>query len=153
MAKRKRTLRVGKYPNTSTPVLFVLLIVLYSMTWKISRYGFFSVAFCASFVWYWFPDFIFTALSYFTFPCWIKPDDRVVNQVFGMTSGMGLLPLTFDCECDRTGLQSLQLILMFYRESNRLCRISIAGAKLGDRQRGCGTGFLDLDSCHCAILL
>lgn len=87
------------------------------------------------------------------FPCWIKPDDRVVNQVFGMTSGMGLLPLTFDCECDRTGLRSLQLILISYRESNRLCRISTAGAKLGDRQRGCITGFLDLDSCHCAILL
>ncbi|RAK78892.1 oligopeptide transporter [Aspergillus fijiensis CBS 313.89] len=65
-------------------------------TWKISRYGFFSLAFCISFCWYWFPDFIFPALSYFTFPCWINPKSTVVNQLFGMTSGMGLLPITFD---------------------------------------------------------
>ncbi|KAI9929509.1 hypothetical protein ASPWEDRAFT_534740 [Aspergillus wentii DTO 134E9] len=69
---------------------------LHESKWKMSRYAFFSVAFCASFVWYWFPDFIFPALSYFTFPCWIKPNNPVVNQIFGMTSGMGLLPLTFD---------------------------------------------------------
>ncbi|KAE8155123.1 OPT oligopeptide transporter protein-domain-containing protein [Aspergillus avenaceus] len=65
-------------------------------TWKISRYGFFSLVFCISFCWYWFPDFIFPALSYFTFPCWIAPKNKVVNQLFGMKSGMGLLPLTFD---------------------------------------------------------
>lgn len=144
---------MGKCLTASPPVLFVLLSALYSMTWKISRYGFFGVAFCASFVWYWFPDFIFTALSYFTFPCWIKPDNRVVNQVFGMTSGMGLLPLTFDCECYRTGTLSLQLISISHRESNRLYRIPIAGAKLGDCQRGCVIGLLDLDSCYCTILL
>ncbi|OJJ50226.1 hypothetical protein ASPZODRAFT_149604 [Penicilliopsis zonata CBS 506.65] len=65
-------------------------------TWKISRYAFFSVVFCVSFCWYWFPDFIFPALSYFTFPCWINPKSTVVNQLFGMESGMGLLPITFD---------------------------------------------------------
>ncbi|KAB8246406.1 OPT oligopeptide transporter protein-domain-containing protein [Aspergillus flavus] len=65
-------------------------------TWKISRYAFFSLVFCISFCWYWFPDFIFPALSYFAFPCWIAPKNTVVNQLFGMKSGMGLLPLTFD---------------------------------------------------------
>ncbi|GKZ58923.1 hypothetical protein AnigIFM56816_005293 [Aspergillus niger] len=65
-------------------------------TWKMSRYAFFSLAFCISFCWYWFPDFIFPALSYFTFPCWINPKSTVVNQLFGMESGMGLLPITFD---------------------------------------------------------
>lgn len=63
-----------------------------------SRYAFFSLAFCISFCWYWFPDFIFPALSYFTFPCWINPKSTVVNQLFGMESGMGLLPITFDCK-------------------------------------------------------
>ncbi|KGO59642.1 Oligopeptide transporter OPT superfamily [Penicillium expansum] len=65
-------------------------------TWKMSRYAFFAMAFCISFCWYWFPDFIFPALSYFSFPCWIKPESKVVNQIFGMSSGMGLLPITFD---------------------------------------------------------
>ncbi|KKK24648.1 oligopeptide transporter [Aspergillus rambellii] len=66
------------------------------LTWKISRYAFFALAFCISFCWYWLPDFVFPALSYFTFPCWINPKSPVVNQLFGMKTGMGLLPLTFD---------------------------------------------------------
>ncbi|KAJ6183601.1 hypothetical protein N7519_004902 [Penicillium mononematosum] len=65
-------------------------------TWKMSRYAFFTMTFCISFCWYWFPDFIFPALSYFSFPCWINPESKVVNQIFGMRSGMGLLPITFD---------------------------------------------------------
>ncbi|KAK6836994.1 hypothetical protein PG987_007489 [Apiospora arundinis] len=64
--------------------------------WRASRYKFFLVAFCISFVWYWFPDFIFPALGYFSWVCWIAPKNAVVNQVFGMKSGMGLLPFTFD---------------------------------------------------------
>ncbi|KAH8703517.1 OPT oligopeptide transporter protein-domain-containing protein [Talaromyces proteolyticus] len=64
--------------------------------YRMSRYAFFTLVFCISFCWYWFPDFIFPALSYFTFPCWINPKSKVVNQLFGMTSGMGLLPITFD---------------------------------------------------------
>ncbi|KNG45309.1 opt family small oligopeptide transporter [Stemphylium lycopersici] len=61
-----------------------------------SRYRFFIIAFCVSFCWYWLPDFLFPALGYFTFVCWAAPSNVVVNQVFGMKSGMGLLPLTFD---------------------------------------------------------
>lgn len=34
--------------------------------WSISRYRYFAYVFGASFVWYWFPGFIFTALSNFT---------------------------------------------------------------------------------------
>ncbi|KAF4999737.1 hypothetical protein FDECE_11416, partial [Fusarium decemcellulare] len=61
-----------------------------------SRYRFFILAFFASFCWYWLPDFLFPALSYFTWVCWIAPKNAVVNQIFGMKSGIGLLPLTFD---------------------------------------------------------
>ncbi|KAJ5378416.1 hypothetical protein N7509_011535 [Penicillium cosmopolitanum] len=80
---------------------FQILITLSTLligfnTWKISRYAFFSIVCAGSFCWYWFPDFIFPALSYFNFPCWIKPHNTVVNQVFGMSSGMGLIPITFD---------------------------------------------------------
>ena len=69
-----------------------------SRKWNMSRYSFFLVASMASFCWYWFPDFIFPALSYFIFVCWVPPDNVVVNQVFGMSSGIGLPSLTFDCK-------------------------------------------------------
>lgn len=64
--------------------------------WKISRYAFFCLVFTANFFWYFFPGYIFTALSYFAWPTWIAPNNVKVNQVFGASSGMGLFPLTFD---------------------------------------------------------
>lgn len=64
--------------------------------WKMSRIRFFMVVGGIAFVWYWFPGLIFTGLSYFTWICWIVPDNIAVNQVFGMVTGMGLFPLTFD---------------------------------------------------------
>lgn len=64
--------------------------------WKITRIKFFGVVAFGSFVWYWFPGLIFTGLSYFTWICWIAPNNIAVNQVFGMVTGMGLFPLTFD---------------------------------------------------------
>ncbi|TDZ61818.1 Glutathione transporter 1 [Colletotrichum trifolii] len=64
--------------------------------WKISRINFFMVVGGCAFVWYWFPGLIWTGLSYFTWICWIAPNNKAVNQVFGMVSGMGLFPLTFD---------------------------------------------------------
>ncbi|OJJ03412.1 hypothetical protein ASPVEDRAFT_890167 [Aspergillus versicolor CBS 583.65] len=67
-----------------------------SPTWRISGFAFFCLVFAGSFFWYWLPDFLFPSLSYFNFPCWINPSNHVVNQVFGVSSGMGLLPLTFD---------------------------------------------------------
>ncbi|KAE8423677.1 OPT oligopeptide transporter protein-domain-containing protein [Aspergillus pseudocaelatus] len=67
-----------------------------SGSWKISGFAFFCIVFTTSFFWYWLPDFLFPALSYFSFPCWINPANRVVNQIFGVSSGMGLLPLTLD---------------------------------------------------------
>ncbi|CAH2354633.1 oligopeptide transporter 1 [[Candida] railenensis] len=64
--------------------------------WRISRLMFFSVVFSSAFVWYWFPGFIFQALSYFAWPTWIAPNNIVVNQVFGASQGLGIIPLTFD---------------------------------------------------------
>jgi OPT family small oligopeptide transporter len=64
--------------------------------WKISRLRFFLYVTGAGFVWYFFPGLIFTALSYFTWICWIAPKNVVVNQLFGMQTGLGLSPITFD---------------------------------------------------------
>ncbi|TIA25895.1 small oligopeptide transporter, OPT family [Aureobasidium pullulans] len=64
--------------------------------WRISRLMFFFVALLCAFVWYWFPGLIFPALSYFTWICWIAPNNAVVNQIFGMQTGLGAFPITFD---------------------------------------------------------
>jgi OPT family small oligopeptide transporter len=64
--------------------------------WKISRIRFFMVVGVCAFAWYWFPGLIFVALSYFTWVCWIAPKNRIVNHLFGMQTGLGLSPITFD---------------------------------------------------------
>lgn len=64
--------------------------------WTISRLKFFLIVFTCSFVWYWFPGFLFQGLSYFSWITWIKPENALVNQLFGVSSGLGLFPLTFD---------------------------------------------------------
>lgn len=64
--------------------------------WKITRIRFFLLVGAIAFLWYWFPGLIFTGLSYFSWICWIAPDNLAVNQVFGMVTGLGLFPLTFD---------------------------------------------------------
>ncbi|CAO1627663.1 unnamed protein product [Parajaminaea phylloscopi] len=63
---------------------------------KMSRERFFFWAFLAVFVWYFFPGFIFTALSNFNWICWIVPNNVVVNQLFGVSQGLGLSVLSFD---------------------------------------------------------
>lgn len=60
--------------------------------WRISRINFFGVVAGVGFVWYWLPGLMFTGLSYFTWICWIAPRNVVVNQVFGMVTGMVRLP-------------------------------------------------------------
>lgn len=64
--------------------------------WTIGRYRFFLYVFLGSFVWYWFPGWIFQALSVFAFVTWIRPNDVIINQLFGGSTGLSLLPITFD---------------------------------------------------------
>ncbi|PYH92481.1 OPT oligopeptide transporter [Aspergillus ellipticus CBS 707.79] len=64
--------------------------------WTISRYRFFMYACIGSFCWYWFPGYIFTGLSTFAFICWAALNNKVVNNLFGMTTGLGYMPTTFD---------------------------------------------------------
>ena len=52
--------------------------------------------FGAAFVFYFLPDYLFTALSVFSWVCWIAPNNVVVNQLFGAVSGLGMSALTFD---------------------------------------------------------
>ncbi len=64
--------------------------------WHISRIKFFTVVCGCAFLWYWLPGLMFTGLTYFTWICWIAPNNLAVNQIFGMVTGVGLFPLTFD---------------------------------------------------------
>ncbi|KAJ7129479.1 small oligopeptide transporter [Mycena epipterygia] len=61
-----------------------------------SRERFFYIAFACSAVWYILPGYLFTALSYFSWVCWIAPNNIVVNQLFGVNYGLGMGLLTFD---------------------------------------------------------
>jgi OPT family small oligopeptide transporter len=64
--------------------------------WSISHYRWYVYATSAMFVFYWFPGFIWQGLAVFDFPVWIAPNNVVVNQLFGGSTGLGLFPLTFD---------------------------------------------------------
>ncbi|KAI5990633.1 OPT oligopeptide transporter protein-domain-containing protein, partial [Pisolithus albus] len=45
----------------------------------------------------WFiPGYLFQALSVFSWICWIVPNNVPVNQLFGVSSGLGMSILTFD---------------------------------------------------------
>lgn len=64
--------------------------------WKMTRYSFFSYATLFSFVLFWFPDYIWTSLGTFAFVTWIAPHNQKVNTIFGMNSGLGLIPISLD---------------------------------------------------------
>lgn len=67
--------------------------ILYSL---IPGYRFFAYFTIFAFVTFWFPDYIATCLSSFAFLTWIWPRNQKVNTIFGMNSGLGLLPISFD---------------------------------------------------------
>ena len=65
--------------------------------WTISRYRFFLYTFCAMFVWYWFPGYLFQALSSFNWLTWIAPQNMTLAAITGSLTGLGFNPLpTFD---------------------------------------------------------
>lgn len=64
--------------------------------WKISRWKFFYVIWLGGFLFYFLPGLLMPALSYFNVITWFAPDNVVVANLFGVVSGLGLFPLTFD---------------------------------------------------------
>ena len=62
----------------------------------ISRGRFFLYAWIAGVCWYFLPGYLFQGLSYFSWVCWITPDNIVVNQLFGYVNGLGMSLITFD---------------------------------------------------------
>ncbi|KAI5994878.1 OPT oligopeptide transporter protein-domain-containing protein [Pisolithus marmoratus] len=62
----------------------------------ISRERFFIYVWLAGVLWYFVPGYMFQALSYFSWVCWIAPNNIIVNQLFGYVSGLGMSVITFD---------------------------------------------------------
>ncbi|KAL1891127.1 hypothetical protein Cpir12675_005096 [Ceratocystis pirilliformis] len=64
--------------------------------WRISRWRFFSFVWLGSCAFYFLPGLLFPALSYFNVLTWFAPKNVVVANLFGVVSGLGLFPMTFD---------------------------------------------------------
>jgi OPT family small oligopeptide transporter len=63
---------------------------------KMSRYRWFGLVFLGAFLYYWIPGFLAQFLSIFAFMTWLYPNNPVINQLFGGTTGLSLIPITFD---------------------------------------------------------
>ncbi|CAI5759300.1 unnamed protein product [Candida verbasci] len=85
--------------------------------WKISRYSFFMIVTCLSFVYNWIPSFLFTALSIFNWPTWFNSKNIHLTNVTGSMVGLGLNPIpSFDWNV--IGSSSC-LTIPFYTYANR----------------------------------
>lgn len=62
----------------------------------ISREKFFAIIVACSSAWYFVPGFLWTGLSVFNWACWIAPNNVVVNNLFGTSTGLGMGVFTFD---------------------------------------------------------
>lgn len=60
----------------------------------ITRQRFFVYAFLGSFSWYFLPGYLFQALSYFSWVCWIFPDNLKINQMFGVCTSSVFFEVT-----------------------------------------------------------
>lgn len=65
-------------------------------TKHMSRFTFYFLITVVGAVYYFIPGFLFTALSMFTWVCWIAPSNQTVNSLFGYSTGLGMGFLTFD---------------------------------------------------------
>ncbi|KAL9939609.1 hypothetical protein V8E36_001426 [Tilletia maclaganii] len=63
---------------------------------RMSRERFFAFAFLGAFCWHFFPGYIFTALSTLNWACWIAPNNIKLNQLMGVSSGLGMGIITLD---------------------------------------------------------
>lgn len=63
---------------------------------RMRRYTWFGVVTFGAFVYYFIPGFLAQFLSTFTVATWLAPQNPVINQLFGASTGLSLLPITFD---------------------------------------------------------
>lgn len=87
--------------------------------WTVGKYRMFLYVMLGSFFWYWIPGYIAPFLSIFAWVTWIKPNNVVVNQLFGGATGLSLIPMTFDWT-QVAGFNFSPLIAPWYAISNTL---------------------------------
>jgi OPT family small oligopeptide transporter len=58
--------------------------------YHMSRYHFFLLTFGAMFVYFWFPNYLFTTLTYFSWMTWIAPTNKHNSIVNGFKNGLGM---------------------------------------------------------------
>ncbi|CAG8252999.1 unnamed protein product [Penicillium olsonii] len=87
--------------------------------WTIGRYRMFLYVMIGAFCWYWIPGFIAPFLSIFAWVTWIKPNNVIINQLFGGATGLSLIPMTFDWT-QIAGFNFSPLIAPWYAISNTL---------------------------------
>ncbi|KAI1353042.1 OPT oligopeptide transporter protein-domain-containing protein [Xylaria sp. FL0043] len=63
---------------------------------NMSRYRWFGLITIASCVYYFIPGFLAQFLSVTAVATWLAPQNPIVNQLFGGTTGLSLIPITFD---------------------------------------------------------
>ncbi|KAJ8291250.1 Glutathione transporter 1 [Rhodotorula toruloides] len=89
-----------------------------------SRFRFFLYVFAGAFAWFWLPGFLFVALSAFSWVCWIAPNNAVVNQLFGVSSGLGMGLFTFDWS--QIAFLGSPLVIPWWAEVNTFVAFAIA---------------------------
>ncbi|KAI9288585.1 OPT oligopeptide transporter protein-domain-containing protein [Umbelopsis sp. AD052] len=82
-----------------------------------SRIKWFLMVFTCMFVYYWLPGFLFPVLTYFSWACWINPNNRTLSQLTGGYSGLGMLALSFDWATITSYLSS-PLIVPYWATAN-----------------------------------
>ncbi|KAH7050077.1 OPT oligopeptide transporter [Macrophomina phaseolina] len=87
----------------------------------VSRLRCFMLCFAGMFCYFWFPNYIFQALSYFNWMSWIAPDNLNLNAITGMVNGLGINPLpTFDWNILLFIEGNSPLVLPFFYWANQL---------------------------------
>ncbi|WVR08745.1 OPT family small oligopeptide transporter [Kwoniella sp. DSM 27419] len=117
-------------------------------TW--SRMKFFMVMFIAMFVWFWFPGFIFTALSSFNWISWIAPDNVNLNAIVGFNNGLGVNPIpTFDFNV-LTAYGFNPLVIPAFATLNQFAGMIISGFMIVGFywSNTWNTGYLPINSNH-----
>ncbi|KAF2116458.1 OPT oligopeptide transporter [Lophiotrema nucula] len=86
----------------------------------------FTYAFLFMFVYFWLPNYLFTALSLFSWITWIAPNNRNLATITGMNNGMGINPLsTFDWNILTYDLGNSPLVLPFFYWANEFIGITL----------------------------
>ncbi|KAK9343982.1 OPT oligopeptide transporter protein-domain-containing protein [Lipomyces starkeyi] len=93
--------------------------------WRISKYRLFNIILGAAFVYFFIPDYLFTAVSNFNWMTWIAPKNKNLAFVTGSKIGVGFNPIsTFDWSVIN---QATPLVIPFFSSANQFAG-TVAGA-------------------------